>query len=93
MTQADLGAAIGKSRTHVTNMEGDKDRPGREVLVALASEFQVSLDWLTEGRGDMRPARATDESEAMLLFAYRKLPKDEAAALLNLLVKRIKHDS
>ena len=92
MTQADLGAAIGVSRTHVTNIERGKDYPGRELLLALATQFSVSLDWLSGGPGDDRPAKATNEREAMMLFAFRKLPEEEAGALLNLLLKRVRQD-
>ena len=92
LKQADLSAAIGISRTHLTNIERDKGRPGREVLVAIAAEVRVSLDWLAEGRGDARPAKATTEDEAMLLFAFRQLPELEGKALLAYVLTRVERD-
>lgn len=89
LTQADLGAAIGTSRTHLTNIEGGKGNPGRELLVAIATHFSVSLDWLSDGNGEPRPARALDETETLLVQAFRKLPPEEQEAHLNLMLKRV----
>ena len=94
LTQAAVAEAVGITRSHLTKIEGGKDVPGRQTLVALANYFQVSLDWLTEGIGDGRPARALNDAEAVLLFAFRKLPAAEAQAHLQLLLARIRgeHD-
>ena len=91
LTQADLGAAIGTSRTHLTNIEGGKGNPGRELLVAIATHFGVSLDWLSEGSGEPRPTRTLDETEILLVQAFRRLPRDEREAHLNLMLKRLEH--
>lgn len=89
MTQAALGAEIGISRSHLTKIERGDDAPGRVTLMAMATYFDVSLDWLAEGRGDKRPAKATSDQEAILLYAFRQLPPDEAEAHLNLILKRV----
>lgn len=89
MTQADLGAAIGVSRTHLTNIEGGKGNPGRELLVAIATHFGVSLDWLSNGAGEPRVACVLDGTEALLIRAFRKLPPEEQKAHLNLIQKRL----
>ena len=91
LTQAELGAEVGTSRAHVAKIETAGDLPGRELLLAMATYFEVSLDWLAEERGEPRPARAMTESETLLLQAFRKLPPDEAEAHLNLLLMRLKH--
>jgi len=93
LTQAALGAELGVSRAHLTKVERGASLPGRELLVALANYFEVSLDWLAEGRGEPSPARALNEKEALLLFAFRHLPEEEADAHLNLMLKRTKRDS
>lgn len=67
--------------------------PGRQTLMAASTFFGVSLDWLAHGIGDPRPAGATNEKEALLLFAYRNLPEDEAEAYLHLMLKRSRKDS
>lgn len=90
MTQVDLGAALGVSRAHLAKIETGKDLPGRDLMMAIATHFNVSLDWLSRGQGDMRPARAINEREALLLYAYRHMPRDEADHLLDYMLKRAK---
>lgn len=89
VTQSALAAELGVSRSHLTKIELDQDKPGREIILAAAAHFGVSLDWLAEGKGDPRPARATNEQEAMLLFAFRNMPEDERTLHLNLMMKRV----
>ena len=89
VTQSALAAELGVSRSHLTKIELDQDKPGREIILAAAAHFNVSLDWLAEGKGDPRPARATNEQEAMLLFAFRNMPEDERTLHLNLMMKRV----
>jgi len=90
-----VAEAIGVSRTHLSNMERGRDNPGRETLVALAAYYDVSLDWLTTGEGEIAPAsaKAANSEEALLLYAYRELPEDEAASILKLLLGRIRNRS
>ena len=84
--------AVGISRTHLTKIEGDEGRPGRETLMALATFFGVSLDWLATGHGQIKMAQASaqNEREALLLMAFRLLPEEEASPLLQMLVNRTK---
>lgn len=57
--------------------------------MAIATHFKVSLDWLSRGEGDMRPAKAMNAKEALLLYAYRHMPEDEAEAHLEYMLKRV----
>jgi len=61
-------------------------------MVALAGFYKVALDWLASGEGPMHVGKATAESEdeALLLFAFRQLPEEEARAHLALLMSRVK---
>jgi len=88
LTQAALAAEIGISRAHLTKIERGSDAPGRETLVAIANYFNASLDWLTTGYGELTPSKALNEDEAILLDAYRRIPKDEAKVLLKLILAR-----
>ena len=90
LTQIAVADAIGITRSHLSKIESGGDNPGRETLVALANFFEVSLDWLSNAPGDDRPARAVNDDEAILLFAYRQLPPAEAKAHLRLLLARIR---
>lgn len=49
LTQEELGAEIGTSRSHIAGMETAADPPGRETLHALATFFAVSMDFLQAG--------------------------------------------
>ena len=93
LTQAALSAAVGVSRGHLAMIETGKDLPGRDVMAAFATYFDVSLDWLARGSGDMRPTKPVNEREAALLFAFRQLPEDEAELHLNLMLKRVRQKS
>jgi transcriptional regulator with XRE-family HTH domain len=88
----DVAAAVGTSRSHLTKIEGGGYAPGREVLMALASFYDVSLDWLASGQGlgDSGKAAASTPDEALLLYAFRALPEQEAKPLLQMLLKRVK---
>lgn len=90
MHQADLAAQLGISRPHLSKIERGRDLPGRETLIAVANTFGVSLDWLAEGHGDPRPAKAMDENEALLLFAWRQLTPEASRHFLAFLLSQIK---
>lgn len=92
MTQVEAAVAIGTSRSNLTKIETGEYLPGREVLVAAAEFYGVSLDWLTSGdsASTKRFAIAENEKEALLLYAYRSLPAEEAEPLLAMLLNRVK---
>lgn len=60
--------------------------------MALATFYEVSLDWLANGQGEMatRSAAAQTPDEALLLYAFRALPDEEAKPLLQMLLSRVK---
>ena len=47
--QADLAVAIGISRSTLAGIESQNAMPGRETMIALATYFGVSLDYLESG--------------------------------------------
>jgi transcriptional regulator with XRE-family HTH domain len=89
LSQVEVSEAVGMSRSYLAGIERGHALPGRETLVALANYYDVSLDWLTSGEGDRRPARALNEEEALILYAFRRLPPEEAKAHLQLLLSRV----
>ena len=60
--------------------------------MALATFYDVSLEWLAKGVGQEQAgsAAAQTEDEALLLYAFRSLPEAEAKPLLQYLVTRVK---
>ena len=92
LKQADFVAGLDVSRSYLSKLETGEEQPGRDLLIRMAQEFKISLDWLASGSGEMRPATATNEQEALLLFAFRSLPPDEAETHLKLMLQRAKKD-
>jgi transcriptional regulator with XRE-family HTH domain len=45
-TQAEIAPALAVSRAQLANLEGDRSRPGLEMLVKAADVFGVSIDYL-----------------------------------------------
>ena len=88
--QAVVAEAVGTARSHLTNIEIGRAKPGRELLVALAQYFDVSLDWLTSGAGEPKKAEALNSNEALLLFGFRNLDEEEAEMFLKLILARTK---
>lgn len=92
LRQSDLGAAVGLARSTIASIEGGHDQPGGNSLAVIANFFDKSLDWLTSKHGDQIKddhARAQNEQEAMVLYAWRRLPPDEAEGLLKLLYRSV----
>lgn len=71
--QAELAAALDVSRSHITNIENGKDAASLETLIAIATHYGVSLDWLICGVGSMEAEVMTPQERALLTF-YRDLP-------------------
>lgn len=92
LNQVDVAVAVGTSRSHITKIERGADEPGRALLMALAAFYEVNLDWLATGQGEMAPgsAQARNQKEALLLYAFRALPEQEANPLLDMLLSRVK---
>lgn len=45
-TQAEIAPSLAISRAQLANLEGDRSRPGLEMLVRAAKTFGVSIDYL-----------------------------------------------
>lgn len=88
LKQADFVASLDVDRSYLSQIENNKKIPGREFLVKMSKEFNVSLDWLTSDQDSKKIAAATNENEALLLYAFRNIPEDEAEIYLKLLLKQ-----
>jgi transcriptional regulator with XRE-family HTH domain len=77
----DAAEAVGVSRSYLSGIENNHDKPGREILVALANYYEVSLDWLTTGEGERRPPSL----RAARLFAmFEALPPADQRLVFDL---------
>ncbi|WP_028838575.1 helix-turn-helix domain-containing protein [Thermomonas fusca] len=99
MTQADLAAALGVSRSAVGNWEGcAKTVPECVHLLGIAAATGVSCDWLISGNGEpcsamcgaaRDPSVARNCTEQQVLLAFRHGPPRTRSAILKLLDVRV----
>lgn len=87
-TQAAVAAAVGMGRAHLANVETNRTVPSRKFLEALAAFYGVPPDWLATGDGSPGRVEVASPTEAALLEGFRKLPENEAALFLRLIVGR-----
>jgi len=82
--------AIGISRSFLSGIENDHDKPGRDSMIAAANYYGVSTDWLASGEGDPRPS-ALQERTARLAAIFEKLgdrDKEAVEGLAETLARR-----
>ena len=84
LTQMDLAAALDYSRTAISGLETGGDKPGRDLLEALATFFGVTVGELYEPSAGPQPGEfIKDQDELALLRFWRSL--DDAGQRLFLL--------
>lgn len=88
MKQAEFVAALNIERAYLSQLESNKRKPSRELLIKMSKEFNVSLDWLTSDQNKQESSSAKNEDEALLLYAFRNMPEDEAKTHLQLMLQR-----
>ena len=72
LTQADFGRKLGISKDVVANMEYARVKPRFVLLEHICSVFNVNMEWILEGTGEMFYEVLVDGStwqEAMELFS------------------------
>ena len=74
LSMEEMGKRIGVSRTSISRFESGERTPELRVLINIASEFGVSLEWLTGGD--------IVASEAALSSYYKKLSSNGRNALM-----------
>jgi transcriptional regulator with XRE-family HTH domain len=53
LNQNDLAEHMGCGRSNISLIENGKNFPSGNILIALKSKYNVSLDWLFSGQGPM----------------------------------------
>lgn len=87
LTQEELGAEIGTSRSHIAGMETAADPPGRETLHALATFFQVSMDFLQAGitQAPQNGRFVNDPEQLAWLDLWNAIHPNERSRILRML--------
>jgi transcriptional regulator with XRE-family HTH domain len=78
ISQKEFAQKLGVSQGVVADIERGAKEPSRAVLVAIAKEYHVSLDWLLLGIEAAPSPQITPGSEAMLLIEIETLKKENA---------------
>ena len=84
LSQVEVDAATGVERSHLSAIENGHGKPSLESARALAQFFDVSLEWLIEGRGPKR----MDPRAAAILAALDALPPGERESYLRIIFER-----
>lgn len=53
MTQEDFGAVLEVSQQYIGALEAGLRRPGLALIFMMAAKFDVTEDWLKEGKGKL----------------------------------------
>lgn len=91
LKQVEFVAELDIDRSYLSKIEANKIQPGRELLIKMSKEFNVSLDWLTSDQDSQDTPSAKNKDEALLLYAFRHMPEDEAKTHLQLMMQRIQN--
>lgn len=95
LNQIEFSNLIGISQATLSELEQDKYKPSIDTILAITSEFTVSLEWLlrcNQQNGDkVLGVRKISENEAELLMLFEKLKstdQDEIVDFINLKIRR-----
>jgi transcriptional regulator with XRE-family HTH domain len=82
LTQTALAAEIGWERGTIAAIEAGHDKPGADLVRALADFFGTTADAIMGRSGEATPAAAQSDAEAELLRLFRAAPDTGKAAVL-----------
>lgn len=71
--QKDVAAGSGSSQSHVSAMESGEKQIQPRVIIFLAEEYYLNVDWLFTGRGEMQLGNLVQESGAPYKMSTEKL--------------------
>ncbi len=52
LNQTDFAKPLGVSYGHISNLEQGKDMPSQALVRLMAHEYNTSIEWIMEGKGD-----------------------------------------
>lgn len=79
----EVADAVGVSRSYLSGIENEHDKPGYESFVALADYYQVTLDFLA-GRESYMGSDAR-----RLLEAFKLLPPDDRDFMITIIEAKV----
>ena len=86
---SDVARAAGVTKQYLHNLENDLvTKPDPNKLAPICRALGVSMEWIVTGRGKPGIAPAGDTGSSEILVAWGKLPRDQQAAMLEV-IKRL----
>lgn len=76
-TQEKLAETAGLHRSYLAEVESGKKQPSIDMLVAISSCTNVTIDWLLLGKGEMFRGEGSPKDEEALLDKYRRLSPED----------------
>lgn len=75
LSMKDFADRLGSTVASISRYESGDRTPSNAVLTAISREFNVRLEWLQTGEGDMIDPMLNDPTPANLIRTYRNLPE------------------
>ncbi len=72
LTQSEFARVLETSAGHISEIEAKKTTPGGEFLTSLLRKFNVNINWLLTGEGDI----FINEDENRKLIDVKDIPKE-----------------
>lgn len=76
-TQENLAETAGVHRSYLAEVELGTKQPSIDMLVAISSCTNVTIDWLLLGKGEMFRGEGSPKDEEALLDKYRRLSPED----------------
>ena len=95
LTQQEFADRLGIKRNTIATYEAGKSKPSDSAAVLICNTFNVSMDWLRNGTGEMFAPVSADELDAfiekhncspafsVLIKKLAALPPDQQAAVID----------
>lgn len=101
LNQTIFGNKIGVTQVTITNYERNKETPSKRTLIAIANTFNINLEWLESGVGEMDTTKSelenifaqydiTDDLQKRIVANFVSMSGEERTIFLNLLNKILK---
>ena len=77
LSQEEFGAKLGVSKQYISNLEADRYTLNNERLVSLAVDFNINLNYLLIGVGDIFIPPKFEQAQEGLALEIRKILREE----------------
>jgi transcriptional regulator with XRE-family HTH domain len=78
LSQKEFAQSIGLSQTVIAEIERGAREPSRKVMISIAKEYNISLDWLLLGIDLSNPIEKYEENNEALRAELNALKKENA---------------